>query len=177
MNILVLSASQALYDLDFYKDILRKTARRYPDLIVRTDGGNKHARELTEFARALGWRVEVWAVNAKWHKYNSEIRNAQMLTGYVLNPQDLSIERTEPCADLLLAFQGTSQSDNTKDLTKWALANGFRLHLYREKWTKKKKYKEAIFKGIVHITNHERKPFALSTESWVYKPSTERIAA
>jgi hypothetical protein len=188
VNVLVFSCSATLFDTDYFKGILRQVAAKYPNLEVRTDGGTGDAKELTEFCTALWQNVEVFKTDGKgWPKHGPDVRNAEMLRGYRFDPLRLSRphrdERDWPRpiwvaerADLVLAFQGKAASDNTTDLVKLALRLAMPVQLYKEKWTKKKKWKESEMKGLARVTNHPRNSTKLGPET-LLKIDTERKAA
>lgn len=179
MKSIVFCTSQRLYNLDFYKDILRKTARKYESLTVRVPKAlTLDSKEMIEFCEALGWNVETWAVQKGWDKYADTIRNKAMLRGFQYDPYFRTPPDFKGEADLCLIFRGKSDKDNAEEIARYALLMGssIQLHIYREKWTKKKGH-DPVFKGIVHLTRHKDLPFKLSTERWVYVPGQERKAA
>jgi hypothetical protein len=190
----IFTTSQKLYEpaIDFYRGILRKTALRYPDLTLRTPqspGG--HTRDLIEFAELIGLKIDYWAPMNKWGNSASEIRLKGMLRGYEFDPERCGRQyrdpvtdwpypvREEPPTDLVLIFSGRSDGDTANDLARLTLKGGSRyaLHVYKEKWTKKRG-NDPVFKHIVHKARFRHRPFEFDpAESLVWVPDQERKAA
>lgn len=183
MKYAAFSCSRELHEpaLDFYRSVLRKTALRYPDLTLRVKKGpQKHTTEMIEFAQLLGLRIDTWD------------SGQSLLRGYEFDPEKCGKQHRDPVtdwpepirledpADLVLIFQGRSEGDVARLLTAVALKGGARypLHIYEERWSRKRGTTPQTFQNIVHRARHKRLTFQIDpAESVVWVPETERQAA
>jgi len=158
-KVVVLSVSSKWQDTELIREALRKLHNSNPNVVIRlTKPLQQSAKEAANFIEAMGFRfVESFPLDAAWFKFNSEIRNGEMLYGILRNPRNPQIVvEQRPRADLLIAFW-TGGTDNTDDLIKRALGSALPVVVYREKWLKKKGTKEKTLQHVERAATNPKK--------------------